>query len=236
MNWLCVVLLAFLALSVANGARKGLVRMVVSLVFMILVMGLSSVLHPYISSYIKENTKMYDTVLDGCSRVINERLRQIAELFATDPELSVQVEVIDSLPLPAGMKDGLLKGNNAEAWDLFSVDRFSDYLAVYLADLILRAAAFLLSFMAAFIVVKIGQNIAYMLTSLPGISLLNRAAGAAFGLVQACIWIELFFMLVMLVQDTDFGQMLIAAVQENEILNHLYNHNVLWFLLTRLMF
>ncbi|MCI8592896.1 MAG: CvpA family protein [Lachnospiraceae bacterium] len=232
MNWLCVVLLAFLALSVANGARKGLVRMVVSLVFMILVMGLSSVLHPYISSYIKENTKMYDTVLDGCSRVINERLRQQQEELT----LSVQVEVIDSLPLPAGMKDGLLKGNNAEAWDLFSVDRFSDYLAVYLADLILRAAAFLLSFMAAFIVVKIGQNIAYMLTSLPGISLLNRAAGAAFGLVQACIWIELFFMLVMLVQDTDFGQVLIAAVQENEILNHLYNHNVLWFLLTRLMF
>ena len=60
MNWLCVVLLIFLVLSVANGARKGLVRMVVSLVFMILVMGLSSILHPYISNYIKENTKIYD--------------------------------------------------------------------------------------------------------------------------------------------------------------------------------
>lgn len=231
MNWLCVVLLVFLALSVANGARKGLVRMVVSLVFMILVMGLSSALHPYVSSYIKENTKMYDTVLDGCSRVMNERLRQQQEELT----LSVQVEVIDSLPLPEGMKDGLLKGNNAEAWEMFSVDRFSDYLAAYLADLVIRAVAFLISFMAAFIVVKIGQNIAYMLSSLPGISLLNRAAGAAFGLVQACIWIELFFVLVMLVQDTDFGQVLIAAVQENGILSHLYNNNVLWYLLTRLM-
>ena len=231
MNWLCVVLLIFLVLSVANGARKGLVRMVVSLVFMILVMGLSSILHPYISNYIKENTKIYDTVLDGCSQVMNDRLRQQQE----DLTLSVQVEIIDSLPLPAGMKDGLLKGNNAEAWEMLSVDRFSDYLAAYLADLIIRAAAFLLSFIVAFIVVKIGQNIAYLLTSLPGISLVNRAAGAAFGLIQACIWIELFFVLVMLVQDTDFGQVLIAAVQENEVLNHLYNHNVLWYLLTRLM-
>ncbi len=231
MNWLCVVLLIFLVLSVANGARKGLVRMVVSLVFMILVMGLSSILHPYISNYIKENTKIYDTVLDGCSQVMNDRLRQQQE----DLTLSAQVEIIDSLPLPAGMKDGLLKGNNAEAWEMLSVDRFSDYLAAYLADLIIRAAAFLLSFIVAFIVVKIGQNIAYLLTSLPGISLVNRAAGAAFGLIQACIWIELFFVLVMLVQDTDFGQVLIAAVQENEVLNHLYNHNVLWYLLTRLM-
>lgn len=231
MNWLCVVLLIFLVLSVANGARKGLVRMVVSLVFMILVMGLSSILHPYISNYIKENTKIYDTVLDGCSQVMNDRLRQQQE----DLALSVQVEIIDSLPLPAGMKDGLLKGNNAEAWEMLSVDRFSDYLAAYLADLIIRAAAFLLSFIVAFIVVKIGQNIAYLLTSLPGISLVNRVAGAAFGLIQACIWIELFFVLVMLVQDTDFGQVLIAAVQENEVLNHLYNHNVLWYLLTRLM-
>lgn len=231
MNWLCVVLLIFLVLSVANGARKGLVRMVVSLVFMILVMGLSSILHPYISNYIKENTKIYDTVLDGCSQVMNDRLRQQQE----DLTLSVQVEIIDSLPLPAGMKDGLLKGNNAEAWEMLSVDRFSDYLAAYLADLIIRAAAFLLSFIVAFIVVKIGQNIAYLLTSLPGISLVNRVAGAAFGLIQACIWIELFFVLVMLVQDTDFGQVLIAAVQENEVLNHLYNHNVLWYLLTRLM-
>ncbi len=231
MNWLCVVLLIFLVLSVANGARKGLVRMVVSLVFMILVMGLSSILHPYISNYIKENTKIYDTVLDGCSQVMNDRLRQQQE----DLTLSVQVEIIDSLPLPAGMKDGLLKGNNAEAWEMLSVDRFSDYLAAYLADLIIRAAAFLLSFIVAFIVVKIGQNIAYLVTSLPGISLVNRAAGAAFGLIQACIWIELFFVLVMLVQDTDFGQVLIAAVQENEVLNHLYNHNVLWYLLTRLM-
>ena len=225
------MLLVFLALSVANGARKGLVRMVISLVFMILVMGLSSILHPYISSYIKENTKIYDTVLDGCGKVIDERLR----LQQEELTLSVQVQIIDSLPLPDGMKDGLLKGNNAESWEMFSVDKFSDYLAAYLADLAVRAAAFLLSFMAAFIVVKIGQNIAYMLTALPGISLLNRAAGAVFGLVQACIWIELFFVLVMLLQDTDIGQVLIAAVQENGILSHLYNNNVLWYLLTRLM-
>lgn len=231
MNWLCVVLLVFLALSVANGARKGLVRMVVSLVFMILVMGLASVLHPYVSSYMKENTKIYDTVLDGCSRVMNERLRQQQEELT----MAVQVEIIDSLPLPEGMKDGLLRGNNAEAWEALSVDRFPDYLAVYLADLIIRAAAFLISYAAAFLVVKIGQNIAYMLSSLPGISLLNRAAGAAFGLVQACIWIELFFILVMLVQDTDFGQVLIAAVQENAVLSRFYNDNILWYLLARFM-
>ena len=49
MNWLRYVLLAVCILSALAGYRKGLVRTVLSMVFLILVTGLAIWMNPYVS-------------------------------------------------------------------------------------------------------------------------------------------------------------------------------------------
>ena len=95
MNWLFLVLLAFCALEVIRGARKGFIRMVVSMVFLILVVILSSVINPYVSDFIKNHTGIYRTFTESCSEMIENRLEE------TGDELSLndQVQFIDGLPL-----------------------------------------------------------------------------------------------------------------------------------------
>lgn len=227
MNWLFLVLLVFCILSVLHGARKGFVRMVVSTVFLILVFVLSSVLNPYVSSFVKNNTDLYRTFTESCSEMIEDRLEE----NSGELSVSMQVQIIDELPLPKTVKDGLMKNNTAEAYKALAVEKFADYIAAYVGNLLVRALAFLVSFLLALVIVQIFLHVTDLLAALPVISQINYAGGALLGFVWAMIWIGLFFLLAALLSQTAFGRMVQAAMQESAMVRWFYDHNILWFLI-----
>lgn len=231
MNWLFICLLAFCIFCVWRGASKGFLRMAVSMVFLILVLVLSSVLNPWVSSFIKEHTGLYTVFTEKCSDMIETKLEE------TDQELTLneQVQAIDSLPLPESIKDGLMKNNTAESYRRLAVQQFAEYIAAYLGNLMLRAVAFLVSFVLALLLVKIILAATDLLTALPVISQINFAGGALLGFVNAMIWIGLFFVLASLLADTAFGQMVQEALQESTAVHWFYDHNIWWTLLEVLL-
>lgn len=231
MNWLFICLLAFCVLCVINGARKGFVRMAVSMVFLILVCILSSVLNPYVSSFIKENTGLYRVFTENCSNMIEERLEE----SSSELTLNAQVQAIDSLPLPQTVKDGLMKNNTAESYRRLAVEQFADYIAAYLGNLLVSAVAFLVSFILAFLLIRIILGFTDLLTALPVISQINFAGGALLGFVSAMIWIGLFFLLAELLGNTAFGQLVQEALQESTAVHWFYDHNILWVLIEVLL-
>lgn len=227
MNWLFLALLLFCILGVIHGARKGFVRMAVSMVFLILVFILSSVLNPYVSSFIKNNTELYRTFTESCSDMIEDRLEESGEELS----LSMQVQIIDELPLPKTVKDGLMKNNTEDAYRKLAAEKFADYIAAYVGNLLLCAVAFLISFLLALVIVQIFLHVTDLLTALPVISQINYAGGALLGFVWAMIWIGLFFILAALLSQTAFGQMVQAAMQEGTAVRWFYDHNILWLLM-----
>lgn len=227
MNWLFLVLLAFCILGVIRGACKGLVRMAVSMVFLVLVFVLASVINPYVSSFIRDNTELYRTFTESCSDMIEERMEEAGDALT----LNAQVQIIDELPLPKTVKDGLLKNNTAMSYKKLSADKFADYVAAYVGNLLLCAVAFLLSFVLALILMQIFLHVTDLLTALPVISQINFAGGALLGFVWAMIFIGLFFILASLLSGTGFGQMVQAAVQESASVRWFYDHNMLWLLI-----
>ena len=227
MNWLFLVLLAFCILGVIRGACKGLVRMAVSMVFLVLVFVLASVINPYVSSFIRDNTKLYRTFAESCSDMIEDRMEEAGDALT----LNAQVQIIDELPLPKTVKDGLLKNNTAMSYKKLSADKFADYVAAYVGNLLLCAVAFLLSFVLALILMQIFLHVTDLLTALPVISQINFAGGALLGFVWAMIFIGLFFILASLLSGTGFGQMVQAAVQESASVRWFYDHNMLWLLI-----
>ena len=227
MNWLFLVLLAFCILGVIRGACKGLVRMAVSMVFLVLVFVLASVINPYVSSFIRDNTELYRTFAESCSDMIEDRMEEAGDALT----LNAQVQIIDELPLPKTVKDGLLKNNTAMSYKKLSADKFADYVAAYVGNLLLCAVAFLLSFVLALILMQIFLHVTDLLTALPVISQINFAGGALLGFVWAMIFIGLFFILASLLSGTGFGQMVQAAVQESASVRWFYDHNMLWLLI-----
>ena len=227
MNWLFLVLLAFCILGVIRGACKGLVRMAVSLVFLVLVFVLASVINAYVSSFIRDNTELYRTFTESCSDMIEDRMEEAGDALT----LNAQVQIIDELPLPKTVKDGLLKNTTAMSYKKLSADKFADYVAAYVGNLLLCAVAFLLSFVLALILMQIFLHVTDLLTALPVISQINFAGGALLGFVWAMIFIGLFFILASLLSGTGFGQMVQAAVQESASVRWFYDHNMLWLLI-----
>ena len=227
MNWLFLVLLIFCALSVIRGAHEGFVRMLVSILFLVLVFVLSSVLNPYISDFIKDNTGIYRSFTQRCSDMIEERLEETG----SELSLNMQVQVIDELPFPKAVKDGLLKNNTQDTYRKLAVEKFADYIAAYIGNLLVRAAAFLVSFMLALLLVQIFLHMTDLLTALPVISQINYAGGAVLGFVWAMIWIGLFFILAALMSESGFGQMVQDAMQESVFVRWFYDHNIFWLLI-----
>lgn len=227
MNWLFLVLLAFCVLGMIRGAHKGFVRMAVSMVFLILVFVLSAVINPYVSSFIKNNTDLYRVFTETCSDMIEDRLEETGE----DLSLNTQVQIIDELPLPKSVKDGLLRNNTEASYRKLAAEKFADYIAAYVGNLLLCAVAFLASFLLALIILQIFLHVTDILTALPVISQINYAGGALLGFVWAMIWIGLFFILAALLSQTGFGQMVQDAMQESEAVRWFYDHNILWFVI-----
>lgn len=62
MSWLFWILLVLFALFVIQGARRGLVRTAVSMVFFILVIVAVSWLNPYVSDFIRQKTNWQEQI------------------------------------------------------------------------------------------------------------------------------------------------------------------------------
>ena len=140
--------------------------MAVSMVFLVLVFVLASVINPYVSSFIRDNTELYRTFTESCSDMIEDRMEEAGDALT----LNAQVQIIDELPLPKTVKDGLLKNNTAMSYKKLSADKFADYVAAYVGNLLLCAVAFLLSFVLALILMQIFLHVTDLLTALPVMS------------------------------------------------------------------
>ncbi len=66
-----------------------------------------------------------------------------------------------------------------------------------------------------------------ILTKVPGLSLMNRMAGAAFGLLQQLLIIWLLLLVIAVLSMTPWGAALYEGVRSSVVLSFLYDHNLL---------
>ena len=74
MSWLTFVLLALVLIFAVQGFRKGMLRMAISMVFFLMVLGVTSWLNPYISDFVREKTTWQISIEEKCNEVLLEQL------------------------------------------------------------------------------------------------------------------------------------------------------------------
>lgn len=225
MNWLSVVILAVIVLCIFQGLRRGMVRSAFSLISVILTLFFGSLLNPYMSRFLTENTPIYDTVQEKCEGSITAALENKEE----------QGQFISGLPLPESMKQILAENNNEQSYQTLLAETFSEYLSHSIAKMAIGSISLIFTFLLVSMFMNLLVGMLDGIFSLPVLSLLNRAGGAVLGAVQGIFVVWICFLIITLFWDAAWAQEATALIKENEITYFLYENNILLHFMSEIL-
>lgn len=220
-TWLGIAVLALIAAACIMGFRKGFVKEIVSVFFMLISFLLVWAVNPYVNTFVKEYTPVYDTIQDKCQTLVSE---QIGNKKTLDKE--EQNQVMENMELPDLLKNALVENNTAETYRYLAVSTFTEYISDSLAVMAVNGISFLISFVLSAAVIKLLGFILNVLTKLPVINGINKIAGAAVGGIKCIIFIWIAFLVLTLLCNTTLGQQGMALIQQDAFLNFLYSQNI----------
>ena len=211
MNWLFWAVIAFLAFHVIDGFYRGFIRKAVSAVSLIITLVLVTYLTPHITNFIQENTSLHEKLQEKCSEMF------LNEEYDVDLKTD-QVNLIQNMDLPDNIKEMLLENNNIEAYEILDVSDFGDYIGAYLANMIINALAYLISFLIIWTLLRMLLMAMDIVTKLPLLRGLNKLAGGVLGLVQGIVFVWIIFLLVSVLCNGNLGKQFFALIHENPFL------------------
>lgn len=221
-NYLFVATVLLFLICIVNGYRKGFLRIVISLLGIILAIIAVTFVSPHISDYLINHTKTYDVVKQ---KVIDVFQDDNSKLDNSIPEN--QTLTIESYDLPDIIKNTLIKNNTSEMYQSLMVTIFEDYIAGYLAKIIINAISFIGLFLMLMIFLWFVLFSADIIAKIPIISGVNKILGAVAGLIKALIIVWIFFFVVLIFFGNNIGNVMIAEVRDSVFLTMLFNLNVL---------
>ena len=220
-TWLGIAVLALIAAACIMGFRKGFVKEIVSVFFMLISFLLVWAVNPYVNTFVKEYTPVYDTIQDKCQTMVSELIGNKKTLDKEE-----QNQVMENMELPDLLKNALVENNTAETYRYLAVSTFTEYISDSLAVMAVNGISFLISFVLSAAVIKLLGFILNVLTKLPVINGINKIAGAAVGGIKCIIFIWIAFLVLTLLCNTTLGQQGMALIQQDAFLNFLYSQNV----------
>ena len=229
MNWLFWVVVVFLGYHVIDGLRRGFIRKAVSAVSLVITLVLVTYLTPQITTFIQDHTSIHEKLSEKCSEILLNS--NYNESLKTD-----QVLIIEDLELPENIKEMLLENNNTESYDLLQVSGFHEYIGAYIANLIINALAYLLSFILIWTALQLLLMALDVVTKLPILRGLNQLAGGALGIVYGVVLVWIAFLLVTVLCNGNLGRTFFELIKENPFLLFLYNQNVIMKIVFGLIF
>ncbi len=152
-----------------------------------------------------------------------------------DIQKDLQIKAIEMAELPEVFKSLLSDNNNDVIYEKLGVKTFAEYVGEFLSKLIIHIVAFLCTFLLVTIVLRAIIFALDIVSELPVLGFFNRLAGGVVGAAGGLIIIWLFFVVITLLYVTAFGREIYQVIQENAILNMLYENNPLMKLATNFM-
>ncbi|MDO5425168.1 MAG: CvpA family protein [Eubacteriales bacterium] len=226
-NLLTVIVLLIILLDAVRGYRRGFIKTLTSMVFLILTLVLVYFTTPYVRDFLKEHTEVYTYVEERCEALVGsageERLS----------DTTAQEQYIESLKLPEFLKEQLIENNNQENYAAMAVDSFLEYLAGFLANVILTILVYVVTFLLVRIVLSVAVFALSALAELPVLHSLNRILGFVLGAAQGVVFVWLVFLVLTMLTGFEGGRKLLNMIYESDVLCYLYDTNIFLRLLAK---
>lgn len=166
----------------------------------------------------------------GISRSLLDGLRAGSQegtslLEQAEVPRDAQVAAIEGADLPKVFKSLLLDNNNEDMYEKLGADTFVQYIAKGASKVIINILAFILTFIIITIILRAVIFALDIIANLPVLGLINRLAGGILGAGGALIIVWILFMLITFLYTTSFGKEAYTAIQNNAILEIIYDYN-----------
>lgn len=248
MNAMTIVILIIFLVFMGLGFARGLIKSVFKIVLAVLALLLAYLLSPIISNVIIENTNVDNSIRNKIYTVIEKKVEekikeemsanfgelddaiasQLADQYLEEePNRNTQIEFIQNLELPEFLQRALIDNNHLEMKQEIGVSNFYDYISTYLARMIVNAIAFFCTFLFLSLLFNVTLLLVNMVMKLPGLNMINRLGGAAFGFAEALLIVWVAFVVIDLIVGTKIGSQLMAQIDDSKILSVIYENNII---------
>lgn len=221
MNWILIAVIGIVAVLGWLGMKKGLIKMVFSLVSTIAALLIAMLFSPVVSGMMKNNEAVvgfFDEKIGALVDFSPEEAKEETE--------SKQESLIESLPLPETFKDSLLKNNTAESYVSMQVQNFEAYVCRQITNVIINAIAFVITLVLAIIALALLCKTLDLLAKLPVLRQINAVAGLAAGIAEGVLLVWVLFAILTMFAGSEFGKDALAMIGENPLLDFLYKNNL----------
>lgn len=229
MNWLYVVVMAYIVLSALRGYHIGFLKVVYSMAALLITAICLALAVPWASQMLKNYTPVYQWVEEHSEVYVREQIHKKLQSGSFG-------EVIDfpGVSLPQSFLEEWMNQSDDAIEEAFEVHGVYRKFAAMLAQFCLNAIAFFsVLVLVLFILWRIGDALD-LFAKVPGVHLFNMILGFFAGIVKALIVIWLFMLLIKLTEMLPTSAALIQLIEENEALKNLYEENRLLMLLKQL--
>ena len=228
MNGLLIAVLVIIVGCILLGYWKGFVKIAFSLVTMLLTIVLVSWVTPYISDFLKENTGIYETLVEKCTDTIQLSAAENTE--NSIEETLNEDSTIGGIQLPGLWVEQIMEKAGDSVNQVLEGNGIYRMVGEYIADWILRGVAFFVAFILVFIALRVVFGLLNIVAKLPLLKSLNKLLGAVAGLLQGMVIVWLLLFLVAIACTSQLGQSALRCINESAFLTFLYQHNGILYL------
>jgi uncharacterized membrane protein required for colicin V production len=219
-NWLFVAVVILFAVLIISGWYKGFLRTVISFAGTIVVIIAVVFVSPKVSSFVIENTDLYERTREKVTAVFIEKL--------TDNGNEADDNGLKDLNVPDILKNDFIEKNASEMYQALLTTVFKEYISGYIAKLAINAGCFVAVYLVFIILKWILLRTSDIISKIPVIKGINRILGAAIGTAEALIITWIFFFIIIMFLGNEFGGKLLSGVQKSVFLTYLFNQNLLF--------
>lgn len=213
--------------AIIAGYLKGFVRIILSLAAALAAFLVAMILANPIGNLVK-NSDMYEDMKTSvaeslCSGLMDEGLEITS---VTELREAIQLPDVIAEQLAESIRDSF--DEELQGPGQISITDIAEITVGKITDFLVDVAVFILLFILSYIAFRIIIMVVDFTAKLPGVNLINRLLGAVLGAVHGMLIIWVASLVLTAFAGTSTGGELLQTVSENELLNWIYSHNLLW--------
>lgn len=220
MNLLLMIIVALALLLILHGYKRGLFKSAVSMMGILLAVFLTALIYPYVNMLICQYTEIDEAI----KAVLVKRLQ--IDIEDTGLTRAEEMKIVEEIPLPENVKEWIIEHGNKENFIAYKAKGFSDYVAIYLTQLVMKGIAYVITCVVLMLAIWILIAVSDIITDIPIVHGIDKFGGILFGAAQALTLVWIFFIIITLLSAFEFGAVMMKMIEENAFLTWLYEKNI----------
>lgn len=224
--FIMLLVLAFLAFFLIWGHKRGFLKTALTTFAFVIAVLISMALIEPVSGLI-ENTKISASVENSVSELIDSKTEEFTGQVQSDIAQEEQEGFLETLSLPSYIQNLLKSSNTTEEYAAAGAENFKEYVTAKVTQVIINAIAYGAVMIIAAVLILLLLKASGFVNKIPVIGGINKFLGALLGLFEGLLILWVLSLLLIMFSGTSFGSAAVGLIQENALLNLIFDNNVL---------